>query len=146
MLDEAIRLPDNIAALKAMVLTPRAAPKDRNAGPRDRNLELHSRDLSIEKLRHQLAGLHRQRFGQSPENIEQLEIQLEDEDIEQAAAGEPVPATEVKRRPKHSPLSAIYRATKRLLNRRIGELGVAVISIMWTTTLRRNWSASPRAS
>ena len=53
MLDEAQSLPDDIAALKAMVLTSRA--------------ELRNRDLLIEKLKHQLAGLRRQRFGATSE-------------------------------------------------------------------------------
>ena len=49
MLEEAHPLPDDIAALKAMVLASRAELAARDA-------ELRNRDLLIEKLRHQLAG------------------------------------------------------------------------------------------
>ncbi len=58
MLEKAHALPDDIAALKAMVLSSRAELAARDA-------ELRNRDLLIEKLKHQLAGLRRQRFGAS---------------------------------------------------------------------------------
>ena len=51
--------------------------------------ELKSRDLLIEKLKHQLAGLRRHRFGSSSEALDQLELVLESEEI--AAAGEEIP-------------------------------------------------------
>ena len=59
-----------------------------------RYAELRNRDLLIEKLKHQLAGLHRQRFGATSEALDQLELGLEDEEIARAAEAvpEPVPA------------------------------------------------------
>ena len=90
MLDEARTLPDNIAALKAMVLASRA--------------ELRNRDLLIEKLKHQLAGLRRQRFGTTSEALDQLELGIEDEEIAQAAEAVPEPTPGTKRQPKRRPL------------------------------------------
>ena len=91
MLDEAQSLPDDIAALKAMVLTSRA--------------ELRNRDLLIEKLKHQLAGLRRQRFGDHlSEALDQLELGLEDEEIARAAEAPPEPTPGAKRQPKRRPL------------------------------------------
>ena len=70
--------------------------------------ELRSRDVLIEKLKHQLAGLRRHRFGATSEALDQLELTLEEEEIARAAetpatieADEPV---EEKRRPKRKPL------------------------------------------
>ena len=69
--------------------------------------ELKSRDLLIEKLKHQLAGLRRHRFGSSSEALDQLELVLESEEI--AAAGEEIPelpeaAPEAKAKPVRKPL------------------------------------------
>ena len=66
MLEEAHSLPDDIAALKAMVLASRAELAARDA-------ELRNRDVLIEKFKHQLAGLRRQRFGTTSEALDQLE-------------------------------------------------------------------------
>ena len=90
MLDEAQALPDDIAALKAMVLASQA--------------ELRNRDLLIEKLKHQLAGLRRQRFGATSEALDQLELGIEDEEIAQAAEAVPEPTPGTKRQPKRRPL------------------------------------------
>jgi transposase len=61
----------------------------------------------IEKLKHQLAGLRRHRFGSRSEALEQLELTLEEAEIAAAAvpAGQPVadPAPE-KDQPKRRPL------------------------------------------
>ncbi len=90
MLDEARTLPDDIAALKAMVLASQA--------------ELRNRDLLIEKLKHQLAGLRRQRFGATSEALDQLELGIEDEEIAQAAEAVPEPTPGTRRQPKRRPL------------------------------------------
>ena len=97
MLEEAQALPDDVAALKAMVLTSRAELAARDA-------ELRNRDLPIEKLKHQLAGLRRQRFGATSETLDQLELGLEDEEIARAAEALPAPLPGAKRRPKRRPL------------------------------------------
>ena len=77
MLDDAA-LPDDPTDLKALVteLSSRVAVQAR---------ESKSRDILIEKLRHQLAGLQRHRFGSSSEKLDQLTLALEDEEVAQAA-------------------------------------------------------------
>ena len=97
MLEEAHALPDDVAALKAMVLASRAELAARDA-------ELRNRDLPIEKLKHQLAGLCRQRFGAGSETLDQLELGLEDEEIARAAEALPAPLPGAKRQPKRRPL------------------------------------------
>ena len=47
--------------------------------------EVKSQALLIEKLRHQLTGLRRHRFGTSSEALNQLQLSLEDEEVAQAA-------------------------------------------------------------
>ena len=63
----------------------RAALAARDARLSDVEAELKSRDLLIEKLKHQLAGMQRHRFGASSEALDQLELRLEDEEIGAAA-------------------------------------------------------------
>ena len=59
--------------------------------------ELRNRDLLIEKLKHQLAGLRRQRFGAGSEALDQLELELEDEEIARAAEVLPEPPSAKKK-------------------------------------------------
>ena len=68
--------------------------------------ELRSRDTLIDKLKHQLAGLRRHKFGASSEAIGQLELTLESEEIAQAVEAvpdhpgeEPTPTSRPKRKP-----------------------------------------------
>ena len=97
MLEEAHSLPDDVAALKAMVLASRAELAARDA-------ELRNRDLLIERLKHQLAGLRRQRFGATSEALDQLELGIEDEEIARAAEVLPEPPAATKSQPKRRPL------------------------------------------
>ena len=97
MLEEAHSLPDDVTALKAMVLASRAELAARDA-------ELRNRDVLIEKLKHQLAGLRRQRFGATSEALDQLELGLEDEEIARAAEAPPEPTPATKKQPKRRPL------------------------------------------
>ncbi len=68
--------------------------------------ELKSRDLLIEKLKHQLAGLQRHRFGATSETLDPLQLRLED--AETGAAGEtPAPRSaqaSTKTAPNRRPL------------------------------------------
>lgn len=86
MTDAVDSLPDDVAELRAMV---------------------RYRDLLIEKLKHQLAGLRRHRFGSSSEALDQLELTLEE--VEIAAVAEPVGPSSgdlalAKEQPKRRPL------------------------------------------
>jgi transposase len=89
------KLPDDTATLKEMVAIYEA--------------EIHSRDLLIEKLKHQLSGMKRNRFGSSSESLDQLEMALEAEEI--AAASTPSMASnddrpQTKNQPKRKALPA----------------------------------------
>ena len=72
--------------------------------------EVKSQALLIEKLKHQLAGLRRHRFGASSEALDQLLLSLEDEEVAQAAESattsvesnlvhDPAPKGQPKRKP-----------------------------------------------
>ena len=96
-------LPETVADLQAMI------------GVRDEKLaifetEIRARDYQIEKLKHELAGLRRHRFGSKSEALDQLELTLEEQEIASAvdapiaddAASEAEAAT--KRKPRRKPL------------------------------------------
>jgi hypothetical protein len=75
----------DIAALQSLL-----AEKEAEIAAFDQHIagfkaQLRGRDFLIEKLRHQLAGMRRHRFGSSSEALDQLELTLEDEEIAQAA-------------------------------------------------------------
>ncbi len=96
-------LPENIAESQAMVSV------------RDKKLtifetEIRARDYQIEKLKHELAGLRRHRFGSKSEALNQLELTLEEEEIAKAVDSpvaddndDPVEDTP-KRKPRRKPL------------------------------------------
>ncbi|MCI4665466.1 MAG: IS66 family transposase [Neomegalonema sp.] len=71
----------------------------------DKDAEIRSQALLIEKLKHQLAGHNRYRFGASSEGLDQLQLALEDEETATAQehAKEPTPPRE-KGWPKRRPL------------------------------------------
>ncbi len=94
MLEDLHALPDDPSRLKEMVSV--------LAG------ELMSRDILIEKLKHQLAGHNRHRFGSSSESLDQLRMSFgEDEAIAEAAAEQSAPSDKnqkPKRRHSRKPL------------------------------------------
>ncbi len=66
-----------------------------------------SQALQIEKLKHELAGHRRHRFGAKSETMEQLELTLEEAEIALASADKAGPASETappKQTPKRKPL------------------------------------------
>jgi len=79
MLKPLEKLPEDAATLKEMVAMYETEICNRDA-------EIHNRDLLIEKLKHQLSGLKRNRFGSSSESLDQLEMTLENEEIAASAA------------------------------------------------------------
>jgi len=101
-------LPEEPAALKEMVVAMVSDIQGLHG-------ELKSRDILIEKLKHQLAGMKRNRFGSSSEAIAQIEMTLEDEeigaatqkmsDVDAGPVSEPDSKTQPKRKalPDHLP-------------------------------------------
>jgi transposase len=89
-------LPDDIAALKAMLLSRDAALLASEARVAHLAAELSTRTAEIENLKLVLAKLRRMQFGRSSEKldqqIEQLELQLEDLEAEEAVAEAAAPA------------------------------------------------------
>jgi len=86
-------LPEDTALLQEMVRT--------------RDAEIHNKDLLIEKLKHQLFGMKRSRFGSSSEAMAQLEMKLEDAEIAAASQkpdADTAPAPEPDNKPKRRPL------------------------------------------
>ena len=103
MLEASSDLPDNVAALQAMIAL-------QNEKLSIFKAEIKERDYRIEKLEHQLAGLRRHRFGARSEALDQLELTLEEEEIARAVetlVGEDVSDTSndtPKGKPKRKPL------------------------------------------
>ncbi len=101
MPDTVDQLPDDPSILKEMIVSLASELTDRHA-------ELQSRDILIEKLKHQLAGLRRDRFGSRSESLDQLELTLEEEEVARAAEAPVQPDAGTpngeKRRPKRGPL------------------------------------------
>ena len=117
MLEVSSDLPDDVAALQAMIAHRDAEIESRDGqiALQDQKLsifetEIRERDYRIEKLKHELAGLRRHRFGSKSEALDQLELTLEEEEIARAVetpAGEDTsdPANHApKRKPKRKPL------------------------------------------
>lgn len=101
----------DVAALQALLAEKEAEIASFKAQIDTRNAALRARDFLIEKLKHQLAGMRRHRFGSSSEAIDQLELTLEEEEIARAAetsvedATVEAPASDsARRKPKRKPL------------------------------------------
>ncbi len=95
MLEDASTLPEDAAELRVTAVNLVALVK--------------SQALQIEKLKHELAGHRRHRFGARSETLDQLELRLEDTEIAAAKAapiGDAQGATEPKGKPKRKPLPA----------------------------------------
>jgi transposase len=110
MLETPSDQPDDVATLQAIV-----ALRDAEIALQDQKLsifeaEIKERDYRIEKLKHELAGLRRHRFGARSEALDQLELTLEEEEIAQAAEAPPSddenadPPADDKRKPRRKPL------------------------------------------
>ena len=98
------QLPNDIAALHALVATTRA----------ERDVALAERDQALsqnDRLRHLLRQLQRAQFGPRSEKLDSDQLHLAFEDIEQAIAATEAAAD------KHDPVGARERAEKRRTNR-----------------------------
>ena len=100
MLDRAAPLPDDPARLKGMVESLAAKLQAREEALRSRAEALKARDILIEKLRHELAGMRRHRFGARSEALAQLQLALENEEIARAASPPPQPEPAAARAPR----------------------------------------------
>lgn len=99
MLETTQNLSSDIAELQAIL-----AVRDEEIAAS--TAEIRVRDLLIEKLKHQLAGMRRHRFGSSSEALDQLELTLEEEEIATSARGDAntISLRHQKDKPKRKPL------------------------------------------
>lgn len=119
MLD-ASHLPDDIDALKAMLLAREAALQASEARVAHLSAELSTRTAEIEHLKLVLAKLKRMQFGRRSEKldqqIEQLELKLEDLEAEEAVAEAKAPVEVAPRkRVERKPLPADLPREERVL-------------------------------
>jgi transposase/uncharacterized protein (DUF1810 family) len=99
MLDVASDLPNDVAELQAMIAL-------QSQKLTIFETELKERDYRIEKLKHELAGLRRYRFGSHSEALNQLELTLEEEEIVRAVeapSGDESTDQAVDDKPKRKP-------------------------------------------
>ncbi len=101
-------LPDDIDALKALIVAQRAALRLAEARAATAENEAKARGFEIEKLRHTIAKLRHEQFGQSSERralLDQLELQLFEleEDEAQAEAEAQVEAEAQASKPAPTP-------------------------------------------
>ena len=102
MLVDPTTLPDDASRLKGL-----AASLSADIQSRDR--ELKARDILIEKLKHQLAGMRRDRFGARGETLDQLQLALEEEELAASAEREETPAAQpepTRQHPVRKPIPA----------------------------------------
>ncbi|WP_193371630.1 IS66 family transposase [Pelagibius marinus] len=108
MFTDATSLPDDPAELRDTAVNLMALVK--------------SQALQIEKLKHQLAGHRRQRFGATSETLDQLQLRLEEEETAAAKAGAPAPAdepagtAEPRDKPRRKPLPADLPRNEQVLS------------------------------
>lgn len=106
MLQDAIDIPDDYAALRAFAIEQARALASTRRELEQSQTGLISATLQIEKLKIELARLRRDTYGASSERlarIDQLELQLEDLE-ETVAAATPGRAEALKRKPARRPL------------------------------------------
>ncbi len=101
----------DVSALQALLAERQAEIAARDMEIAGFKAQLRGRDFLIEKLKHQLSGLRRHRFGSTSEALDQLELTLEEEEIARAAetapddTGTEAPEPDkAKRHPKRQPL------------------------------------------
>ena len=106
-----------------MVTTPKSLPSD----PAELRIAAEglvelakTQALQIEKLKHQVAGHQRHRFGSKSEPAGQLNLQLQLEEIETAAArtvpSDEAPDPEPKQKPKRKPLPPTLPCNEQVLS------------------------------
>jgi transposase len=113
---QAADLPNDVEALKGLILKHSAALAERNATLAERNAKLEAAEalllfqkLELEKLRFQIACLKRIKYGRSSEQLDRelTQMQLSIEDLEASLAAKPL---EVRPAPKESSEKPARRA------------------------------------
>src|SRR5471032_2082254 len=99
-------LPDDIAALKALLLASERRVQERDDQVAGLEAQLNTRAAEIEHLKLWIAKLRRMQFGRKSEKldhqIEQLELQLEDLQADEGEVAKALPETD--RTPRNKPV------------------------------------------
>lgn len=142
----ATQLPNDIEALKALLL----ARDEELAGLK---AQLNTRAAEIEHLKLQIAKLRRMQFGRKSEKldhqIEQLELQLEDLQADDAEAAREMPAVDraPRNKPARKPLPEhLPRDEKVHLPDADACPAAAAACASWARTWPSSWSTCPPAS
>src|SRR5271169_4429720 len=103
---EAADLPNELEALKGILLQRDAALAERSAKLEAAEALVLSQKLQLEKLRFEIACLKRQRYGRSSEQLDQqlTQMQLSIEDLEASLAQKPVHIRPVPKEPQVKPV------------------------------------------
>jgi septal ring factor EnvC (AmiA/AmiB activator) len=112
-------LPDDIAALKALLLASERRVQERDDQVAGLEAQLNTRAAEIEHLKLWIAKLRRMQFGRKSEKldhqIEQLELQLEDLQTDEGELAKALPEADraPRNKPVRKPLPEHCRAMKR---------------------------------
>src|SRR6202047_3079958 len=103
---EAADLPNDVEALKSIVLERSAALAERSAALKAAEARLISQKLELEKLRFEIACLKRMRYGRSSEQLDAriAQMQLTLEDLEASLAEKPEQLRPVPKEPAVKPV------------------------------------------
>ena len=94
-------LPSDLESAHALIMSLLGRVEDQSSTIDRQAKEITGRDLLIEKLKHQLFGERRHRYGSSAEALDQLQLMLEDLELERSADA---PAQDVQAEPKQKPV------------------------------------------
>jgi hypothetical protein len=145
--------PNDIEALKALLLASERRVQERDDQVAALNAQLNTRAAEIEHLKLQIAKLRRMQFGRKSEKldhqIEQLELQLEDLQADDAEAVREMPPAD--RAPRNKPARKPYLNTCRAMRRctcrrRTPARLAAAACAIWARTWPSSWSMYRLAS
>ena len=105
-MSEAADLPNDVEALKRLILERTAALEAKNAALESAKATLISQTLELERLRFEIACLKRMKYGRSSEQLDQqlTQIQLTLEDLESSLAQKPEAHRPVPKEPPQKPV------------------------------------------
>ncbi len=145
-------LPNDIDTLKALLLASERLVRERGQQLASMAEQLNTHAVEIEHLKLQIAKLRRMQFGRKSEKldhqIEQLELQVEDLQADEAAAAREVPAADQAPRNRYGdPCPSICHATKKYMRQQSMPAQPAVAAWgSWAKTWRNSWSSCRPAS